>query len=108
LPDDAVLDAGHVSVVVVEPGDGREISWGSNQVEKLSDRVRDLNDAVRAGVVALMNGLPDLPSLEGWELSEVTGSFGVTLTAGAGVILTRVGADAALKVEVKFTRAAHE
>lgn len=104
LPGEEDLDAPAISVVVVDVGNGREISWGSDQIEKLSKRLHDLNGAVREGALAMIHGLADLPPQANWELSEVTGSFGVTLTAEAGAILTKAGSDAVFEVAVKFTR----
>ena len=49
--------------------------------------------------------LKSLASPEGWRLGEVSASFGITLTAEAGVIVSKASAGATLQVSVTFTRA---
>lgn len=91
-----------VQVVPVEPG--REIGWGSSQVAPLADRLADVRQAVVSGAKAVADSLPGLPSVEGWELDKVSGSFGISLTVEGGVILTKASAAATFEITVKFKR----
>jgi len=91
-----------VQVVTVEAG--REIGWGSSQVEAFRDRLSDVREAVVAGAQAVADSLPGLPSAEGWRLGEVSGSFGISLTAEGGVILTKASAGVTFEVSVTFQR----
>jgi hypothetical protein len=50
------------------------------------------------------DSLPGLPSADGWRLGEVPGSFGISLPAEAGVILTKGSAGVTFEVTVTFER----
>jgi hypothetical protein len=93
-----------VSVQVVPITGGRQIAWGSSAVDKLERRLDDLKDAIAAGGKAIAESLPSLSTTPGWQVKEVSGSFGVTLTAEAGVILSKASAEATLEVSVTFER----
>ncbi len=93
-----------VLVQVVEIDSGREIGWSSNLAEQLQDRLDDIRAAVVSASGTVANTLVSLPSTEGWALDEVSAAFGITLTAEAGVILSKASAAAAFDVTIKFTR----
>jgi hypothetical protein len=94
--------AGRVLVQVVSIDAGREIGWGSKLAERLSDRMEDLRDAIAEGTQAVADSLPGLPSTTGWRLGTVSASFGLALTAEAGVILSKASAGATFDVTVSF------
>jgi hypothetical protein len=102
MPEPGTADKILVQVVPVEPG--REIGWGSSRVEAFRDRLKDVQEAVAAGARAVADSLDGLPSAEGWRLGEVSGSFGICLTAETGVILTKASAAATFEVTVTFHR----
>ena len=52
----------------------------------------------------MAKSLQSLTAPEGWRLGEVSASFGITLTAEAGVIVSKASAAATFEVSVKFTR----
>ena len=101
MSEPVLADKVLVQVVSVEPG--REIGW-SNQVEVFRDRLSDVREAVVSGARAVADSLPGLPSAEGWRLGEVSGSFGISLTAEGGVILTKASAGVTFEVSVTFQR----
>src|SRR4051812_14727776 len=95
-----------VQVVAERPQDGREIAWGApNVAESLDRRLGDIRLAITSGAAALAESLPGLPAAEGWELGEVSASFGVTLTAEAGALITKASAEATFEVTISFQRA---
>lgn len=93
-----------VLVQVLPVEDGREIGWGSNLVATFSDRLDDVRAAVVAGAHAVAASLSGLPSADGWKVREVSGSFGVSLVAEGGVILTKATAGTTFEVQVTFER----
>jgi hypothetical protein len=93
-----------VLVQVVEVDSDREIGWASNLAEQLQGRLDDIRAAIVAGSGTVANSLVSLPSAEGWVLDEVSAAFGITLTAEAGVILSKASAAATFDVTVKFSR----
>jgi hypothetical protein len=94
-----------VQVIDVDVAADREITFGRNPAEGLVDRVDDIRGAIEAGSDSVAKSLKALTSPEGWRLGEVSASFGITLTAEAGVILSKASAGATFEVSVTFTRA---
>ena len=96
---------GRVLVQVVPVESGREIRWGSNKVQSIADRLEDIEAAIASGSAAVANSLGTLPHPSGWRVSEVSGSFGLSLVAEAGVVLTKASAEATFEVTVTFQHA---
>ena len=94
--------SGQVLVQVVAVDSGRQIGWGANVAEQLEDRLADIRRAIAAGAKAVADSLEELPSKPGWRLGEVSASFGVTLTAEAGVILSKASAGSTFEVVVTY------
>jgi len=94
--------AGEVLVQVLPVDGGREIGWGSNRVAVFRDRLADVREAVVSGAQAVAGSLGGLPSAEGWRLHEVVGSFGISLAAEGGVILTKATAGMTFEITVTF------
>ncbi|MFC5003093.1 CU044_2847 family protein [Dactylosporangium cerinum] len=91
-----------VVVQVVELTGGREISWGDGTVERLRDRLSDVQSAIVAGVRAVAANVT--PDLSGWEVAELQAKFGVTLNAEAGVVVSRATTGATFEVTVTLRR----
>lgn len=84
---------------------GREIGWRSPAVaDQLDRRLDDIKAAVATGTRAVGDSLPTLPEAAGWEVKEVSASFGITLTAEAGALITKASAGATFEVSVTFQR----
>jgi hypothetical protein len=94
--DDKIL------VQVVELSQGREIRKLSNVAELLQSRTEDIQHAIVTGSQTVAGSLGSLTGVAGWSLDEVTASFGVTLAAEAGVILSKASAGATFDVTVKY------
>jgi hypothetical protein len=96
--------ATQVYVQVVELDSGRAIGWGSNLAEPLRNRVADIESGIRAAAQTVAVSLHGLPSADGWQLDEVSASFGITLTAEAGVIVSKASTEANFDVSLTFKR----
>jgi hypothetical protein len=94
-----------VQVIDMSVAANREITFGKSLAEGLGDRQDDIRGAIEAGSQTVAKSLESLPSVEGWRLAEVAASFGITLTAEAGVIVSKASAGATFEVSIKFTRA---
>jgi hypothetical protein len=93
-----------VLVQVFQVESGEEISWQEHLAERLQERLADIRAAIVAGSETISQSLTSLASAEGWQLGEVSASFGITLTAEAGVILSKAAAGATFEVTITFTR----
>jgi Trypsin-co-occurring domain 1 len=91
--------------VVADVKDRRQIRWDVDVAESLEARFDDVRRAVTSGASAIANSLPTLAEAEGWRLGEVSATFGVSLAAEAGVIISKAEAGATFEVGVTFTRA---
>ena len=99
------MDGAKVYVRVVPVEAGREIGWGSNLVQQLEERRESIREAIVAGSSTIAESLAQLSPPTSWEIKEVGASFGITLTAEAGVILSKASAEATFEVTVTFARA---
>ena len=100
------MSQSHVLVQVAADAEaGREIGWSTaNVAEQLDRRLSDIRNAVTDGAAAIAQSLPTLPEAKGWQLQEVGATFGVTLTAEAGALITKASAGATFEVTVSFRR----
>jgi Trypsin-co-occurring domain 1 len=94
----------NVWVQVVALDSQRQITWGSDVAQRLQERIGDVRDAITTGAATVGSSLPALDSPAGWELDEVSTSFGITLTAEAGVLLTKASGEATFEVSITFRR----
>jgi hypothetical protein len=93
---------GWVLVQVVPAENRREISWGSNKVQNLADRVQGIKAACAFRASAVADSLTTLPRAPGWRVGEVSETFGLSLAAEAGVILMKASAETTFEVTVTF------
>ncbi|MCA2227569.1 CU044_2847 family protein [Nonomuraea aurantiaca] len=91
-------------LVQIVTEDGREIGWGSNFAEPFKERSKDVARAVEQGAQAIAAAVGAIPQVTGWLLDELEATFGVTLTAEAGAILTRGSAGATFEVTLTYRR----
>lgn len=94
----------NVWVQVVALDSQRQITWGSDVAQRLQERIGDIREAVTAGAATVASSLRSLDSPAGWELDEVSASFGIALTAEAGVLLTKASGEATFEVSITFRR----
>ena len=91
-------------VIDVDVAADRQITFGRNLAEGLGERLDDIQGGIEASSDSVAKSLKSLASPEGWRLGEVSASFGITLTAEAGVIVSKASAGATFEVSVTFTR----
>jgi hypothetical protein len=99
--ENARTDLDLVLVQVVDET-GREIGWGKEDAERLDARLDDIRRGVASAAGAMSAGLIGLPQAPAWTLAEVAASFGLTLTAEGGVIVSKVPAGATFEVTLTY------
>lgn len=70
----------------------------------LESRTEDIKRALEVGARAVSGGLDGMSTPSGWEVNEVSAAFGISLTAEAGVVISKATTGATLEVTVKFAR----
>ena len=92
-------------IEVINIGSGkRQIGPKETILKDLQKRRPDLEAAITAGVDLSGDALSNTSSTRGWHVSEFEVKFGISLTAEAGVIVSRAGGEASFEVSVKITR----
>lgn len=70
----------------------------------MADRRDDISAAVGQAAGLVCSSADEIEDREGWRLASLEATFGIKLTADAGVILTRVGAEASLEIKLTVER----
>jgi hypothetical protein len=90
--------------VTTDAADRRQIRWDVNVAEHLENRIDDIKRSISAAALAIADSLPEKVENPGWKAKEVSATFGISLTAGAGAIISKAEAGATLEVSVSFIR----
>ncbi|WP_308402444.1 CU044_2847 family protein [Streptomyces sp. AC550_RSS872] len=88
-------------------GDGaRQIGSRVRQSASLADREDELRDAIRQASTIAQDSLAQVPERHGWSVTGMEVTFGITLAAEAGVILSKASAEASFEVTLTVERTA--
>lgn len=90
--------------VATDATDHRQIRWDFNVAERLEGRIDDVKASISKAALAIADSLPDSLESKGWEPKEVSATFGISLTAGAGAIISKAEAGATFEVTISFVR----
>jgi hypothetical protein len=70
----------------------------------LTERLDELRTAIAEGVRVVAETFDGLPATGGWTASQVTASFGVTLTGEGNVIITKASVATTFEITVTYGR----
>jgi hypothetical protein len=102
-----VADVGvRVETTELDARGNRQISSRTRSSALLSDRAGDVRDAIVQASDIAQQALRQTPDREGWEVSSAQITFGLTLVAEAGVILSKASAEASIEVTLTVERTA--
>jgi hypothetical protein len=93
-----------VEVVELEPGGSRQISSAGRATELLLRRADDIKSAVAEISAIVQAGAGNIDEVEGWRVSKLEATFGLTLTAESGVIVAKGSAQAVFEVTLTIDR----
>jgi hypothetical protein len=93
-----------VETVSVDAAGNRQISGKSRTTALLHDRRDDVEAAVRETSVILQDSVAKIADSDGWKIKTLEAKFGLTLTAEAGVVLSRASAEASFEVTITIER----
>ncbi len=83
--------------------EGRQIRFSEPDVaSRLEERAGDIGRAIEIGTRTVADGLRQLASPDGWNISEVSASFGVALLAEGRLLITKASVGVTVEVTVKF------
>lgn len=93
-----------VETVELDGAGRRQIATRHRPTALLSERRDEIQAAIREAVDVVRAPLADESATGGWQVSSVEATFGITLSAEAGVILARGSAEASFEVTLTIER----
>lgn len=93
-----------VETIEVSESGNRQIANRVKAAELLADRREDIEAAVAEAAGVVQGSIGKVSEKDGWKVARVEANFGIKLKADAGVILTRVGAEASFDVKIVVER----
>jgi hypothetical protein len=93
-----------VEVVEVDQMGLRQIAPTERLTAQLTERRSEIEGAVALAAEIVQSSVVDTEEKKGFQVREIEAKFGITLTAEAGVILSKVGAEATFEVTIKVSR----
>lgn len=93
-----------VETVELDAAGSRQISSKYKSTALLQERREEIQEGIRSAVDLVRDSLAEDKAKDGWRVSSVEATFGITLSAEAGVILTRASAEASFEVTLTVER----
>lgn len=94
-----------VETVELDAAGTRQIGARHRTTELLHERRTDIEAAVGEASRIVQGSIAKVDAQDGWRVSSVEAKFGLTLSAEAGVIVSRASAEASFEVTVTIERA---
>jgi hypothetical protein len=94
-----------VETVALDSTGSRQISSRSRSSSALGERAAELEEAIVQASAIAQQSLSQVPHRNGWQVSNMAVTFGLTLAAEAGVILSKASAEASFEVTLTVERA---
>lgn len=89
-----------IETVSVDSAGARQIGPRTRTTEMLHDRRDDIEAAVIEASSVIQGAVAKVDNKTGWKVKSLEAKFGITLTAEAGVILSRASAEASFEVTI--------
>jgi Trypsin-co-occurring domain 1 len=93
-----------VETVQFEQSGSRQIRTKTRTAELLQDRRGDIEAAVCEASTIIQDSVTKVQDKGGWRVKSLEAKFGITLSAEAGVILSKASAEASFEVTVTIER----
>ena len=94
-----------VETVELDTSGSRQISRRRVTTALLEDRRPDIEAAIGQASAILRTAAENESAGTGWRVATIEATFGITLAAEAGVILSRASAEASLEIKLTIERA---
>lgn len=85
-------------------GGGRQIGRRDRTTAPLADRGAEIEAAIVEASAIAQRSLAEVPARDGWRVSTMEVSFGLTLAAEAGVVVSKASAEASFQVTLTIER----
>lgn len=91
-------------MVELDDRGNREISERSHLTVQLAERSAEVQNAITEAAGIAQDSLQNLPERQGWQVSGLEITFGVTLAVEAGVIISKASGEASFEVTMSIER----
>ncbi|EPH44989.1 CU044_2847 family protein [Streptomyces aurantiacus] len=93
-----------VETVALDAAGSRQIANRTRTTSPLEGRAAELEEAIVQASAIAQESLAQVPARDGWRIAGMEVTFGLTLTAEAGVILSKASAEASFEVTLTVER----
>lgn len=93
-----------VETVALDAAGGRQIAARTRTSAVLGDRAAEVEEAIVQASAIAQQSLAQVPERDGWQVTSMEVTFGLTLAAEAGVILSKASAEASFEVTLTVER----
>jgi hypothetical protein len=101
MPSKASTVDHEVRILTLQPAeDGRQIGARTKLTELLDARKDDIHAAIGQAVEILRGSASQAKDETGWRVASIEATFGIVLTAEAGVVISKTSAEASLEVSI--------
>ncbi|MFF4347142.1 CU044_2847 family protein [Streptomyces sp. NPDC001530] len=93
-----------VETVALDTARNRQIASRTRATSSLGERAAEIEEAIVQASSIAQQSLAQVPERDGWRITSLDVTFGLTLAAEAGVILSKASAEASFEVTLTVER----
>ncbi|WP_328425456.1 CU044_2847 family protein [Streptomyces sp. NBC_00443] len=93
-----------VETIALDASGSRQIGARTRSTTALSERAAEVEEAIVQASAIAQQSLAQVPERHGWRVTTMDITFGLTLAAEAGVILSKASAEASFEVTLTVER----
>ncbi|GAA3834949.1 hypothetical protein GCM10022403_079660 [Streptomyces coacervatus] len=93
-----------VETVALDAAGMRQIASRARPTAALGERAAEIEEAIVQASAIAQRSLDQVPERAGWQVKSLDVTFGLTLAAEAGVILSKASAEASFEVTLTVER----
>jgi dihydroxyacetone kinase len=90
--------------VSLDAAGNRQIAARARATSSLDERATEIEEAIVQASSIAQQSLAQVPERDGWKVTSLNVTFGLTLAAEAGVILSKASAEASFEVTLTVER----
>ncbi|MEU9174990.1 CU044_2847 family protein [Streptomyces sp. NPDC048420] len=94
-----------VETVALDATGSRQIAARTRSTSALGERAAEMQEAIVQASTIAQQSLAQVPERDGWQVTSMDVTFGLTLAAEAGVILSKASMEASFEVTLTVERA---
>jgi hypothetical protein len=93
-----------VETVSIDRTGSRQIRSKDRATESLTDRREEIQAAIEEASAILQEAAAKSPDTAGWQVKTLEATFGLTIAAEAGIVVSKASAEASFEVTITIER----